>query len=212
MTAPADTYGRPSTRATPEPPRPIAKRGTIAFTAAAAQAAAFTAAAVLVFLCTDIAAEFTASSASRWWPLGAFALAMTLAANATRRTGDLARARYTGALALGGLTLGSLALALAPTFWFAVVAAGATGAVAGLVVAIAGRVLAAVEYGDGSASVALSTAALLTGIVAGTGALFLLPLYGWRGVFGLVVVAGAFAAWKFAELVPIHAVRKRTDT
>jgi hypothetical protein len=62
--------------------------------------------------------------------------------------------------------------------------------------------LTAAEIGDGSGSVALSAAALLTGIAAGVGALFAVPLYGWRGVFGLVVVAAVLAAWKFAEHVP----------
>jgi MFS family permease len=62
--------------------------------------------------------------------------------------------------------------------------------------------MAAAEIGDGTGSVALSAAALLAGIAGGVGALFAVPLYGWRGVFGLVVVAAVLAAWKFAEHVP----------
>jgi MFS family permease len=100
------------------------------------------------------------------------------------------------------LALGALALALAPGFWFAVGAAGASGTAAGFTVALAGRVVAAAEIGDGTGSVVLSAAALLGGIAAGVGALFAVPLYGWRGVFGLVVVATVLAAWKFAENVP----------
>lgn len=181
-------------------------RGTLrwapALWAAYAQAVAFAAAAVTAFLVTDIAAEFHASPGTRLWPLGTFAVGLVVAANATRRTGTLGHARYGGAIALGALALGSLAMALSPGFGFAVTAAGAFGTAAGFAIALAGRVLAAAEIGDGSGSVALSAAALLAGIAAGVGALFAEPLYGWRGVFGLVVVAAVLAAWKFAEYVP----------
>lgn len=163
---------------------------------------AFAAAAVTAFLATDIAAEFHASPGTRLWPLGAFAIGLVVAANATRRTGALARARFTGSIALGALALGALALALAPGFGFAIGAAGAFGAAAGFAVALTGRVVSAAEIGDGSGSIALSAAGLLAGIAAGVGALFIVPLYGWRGVFGLVVVAAVLAAWKFAECVP----------
>ncbi len=167
-----------------------------------AQAVAFAAAAVTAFLVNDIAAGFHASTGTRLWPLGAFAIGLVIAANATRRTGALGRARYTGAIALGALALGALAVALAPGFGFAVGAAGAFGIAAGFTVALAGRVVTAAEIGDGTGSVVLSAAALLGGIAAGVGALFAVPLYGWRGVFGLVVVAAVLAAWKFAEYVP----------
>jgi MFS family permease len=170
--------------------------------AAYAQAVAFAAAAVTAFLVTDIAAEFHAPPGTRLWPLGAFALGLVVAANATRRNGALGHARYTGAIALGALALGALALALAPNFGFAVGAAGAFGIAAGCAIALAGRVLAAAEIGDGSASVALAAGALLAGIAAGVGSLFAVPLYGWRGVLGLVVVAAVLAAWKFVEYVP----------
>ena len=163
---------------------------------------AFAAAAVTAFLVTDIAAEFHASPGTRLWPLGAFALGLVVAANATRRNGALGHARYTGAIAMGALALGALAVALAPNFGFAVGAAGAFGIAAGGAIALAGRVLAAAEIGDGSASVALAAGALLAGIAAGVGSLFAVPLYGWRGVLGLVVVAAVLAAWKFAEYVP----------
>jgi MFS family permease len=182
------------------------KRGTLrwapALWAAYAQAVAFAAAAVTAFLVTDIAAEFQASPGTRLWPLGAFALGLVVAANTTRRTGALGRARYTGAIALGALALGATALALAPSFGFAIGAAGAFGVAVGTAIAVSGRVLTAAEIGDGSASVALSAAALLAGIAAGVSALFATPLYGWRGVLGLVVVATVLAAWKFAEYVP----------
>lgn len=101
---------------------------------------AFAAAAVTAFLVTDIAAAFDASPGTRLWPLGAFAIGLVVTANATRRTGVLGRTRYTGSIALGALTLGALALALAPSFGFAVSAAGAFGIAAGLVIALAGRV------------------------------------------------------------------------
>jgi MFS family permease len=188
------------------PRRGTAPRGALrwapALWATYAQAVAFTAAAVTAFLVNDLAAAFHASPGTRLWPLGAFAIGLVAAANATRRTGTLGKARFTGAIALGALALGALALALAPGFGFAVVAAAAFGVAAGAAVALAGRVVAAAEIGDGSASVVLSAAALFVGIAAGVGALFLLPLYGWRGVFGLVVVAAVLAAWKFAEHVP----------
>lgn len=179
--------------------------------AAYAQAVAFAAAAVTAFLAADVAGDFAAEAAVRWWPLAAFALGFVVTSNgapgAGRRTGGLGRARWTGSVALAGLVFGALALALAPAFWFAVAAAGALGVASGLVVAIAGRVVAAAEIGDGSASLALSAAALLAGIAAGVGALFALPLYGWRGVFGLVVVAGVLAAWQFAAYVPAERER-----
>jgi MFS family permease len=197
MTAPTQTQ-------TPRGAAP--KRGTLrwapALWAAYAQAVAFAAAAVTAFLVTDIAAAFHASPGTRLWPLGALAIGVVVAANATRRTGTLGRARYTGSIALGALALSAVALALAPGFGFAVAAAGAFGTAAGFTIALAGRVLAAAEVGDGSGSVALSAAALLAGIAAGVGALFAVPLYGWRGVFGLVVVAAVLATWKFAEYVP----------
>jgi MFS family permease len=182
------------------------KRGLLrwapALWAAYAQAVAFAAAAVTAFLVTDIAATFHASPGTRLWPLGAFALGLVVAANTTRRAGALGHARYTGAIALGALALTATALAVAPSFVFAIGAAGAFGIAAGAAIALAGRVLTAAEIGDGSGSVALSAAALLTGIAAGVGALFAVPLYGWRGVFGLVVVAAVLAAWKLAEHVP----------
>ncbi|MEU5157691.1 hypothetical protein [Glycomyces sp. NPDC021274] len=186
-----------------------ALRWAPALWAAYAQAVAFAAAAVTAFLITDIAAGFHASPGTRLWPLGAFAIGLVVTANATRRTGALGRARYTGSIALGALALGALALALAPSFAFAVGAAGAFGVAAGSAIALAGRVLAAAEIGDGSASVALSAGALLAGIAAGVGSLFAVPLYGWRGVFGLVVVAAVLAAWKFAEHVPDDAAALR---
>ncbi|MFG3338194.1 hypothetical protein [Glycomyces sp. NPDC048151] len=183
-------------------PKRTTLRWAPALWAAYAQAVAFAAAAVTAFLVTDIASAFGASPGTRLWPLGAFAVGLVVAANATRRTGTLGNARYTGAIALGALALGSLAVALSPGFGFAVAAAGAFGTAAGFAIALSGRVLAAFEVGDGNGSVALSAGALLAGIAAGVGALFAVPLYGWRGVFGLVVVAAVLAAWKFAENVP----------
>jgi predicted MFS family arabinose efflux permease len=167
-----------------------------------AQSVAFTAAAVTALLVNDIAAGFAAATGTRLWPLGAFAIGLVVTANATRRAGALGNARHTGSIALGALVLATTAVALAPGFWFAVGAAGVAGAAAGLVIATAGRVMAAAEIGDGTGSVALSAAALLAALVGGVGALFALPVYGWRGVFGLVVVAALLAAWKFAEHVP----------
>ncbi|SDD56060.1 hypothetical protein SAMN05216270_10586 [Glycomyces harbinensis] len=167
-----------------------------------AQAVAFAAAAVTAFLSSDVAAGFDAEAATRWWPLAAFAVGFVAASNAVRHTGGLAGARRNGSIALAVMVFAALALALAPFFAFAVGAAGVLGAAAGLTVMIAGRVVAAAEIGDGSASVTLSAAALLGGIAAGVGALFALPLYGWRGVFGLVVVLAALAAWQFAAYVP----------
>lgn len=198
MTAPTDMHrtapsGAPSRR-------PL--RWAPALSATYAQGVAFASAAVTALLVNDIAAGFTAATGTRLWPLGAFAIGMVATANGSRRAGALGRARYTGAIALGALALSALALALAPSFGFAVGAAGVFGAAAGLVVATAGRVMAAAEIGDGTGSVALSAAALLTAIAGGVGALFAVPLYGWRGVFGLVVVAAVLAAWKFAEHVP----------
>lgn len=198
MTAPTEI--QTPQRGTAPPRGPL--RWAPALWATYAQAVAFAAAAVTAFLVNDIAAHFHASSGTRLWPLGAFAIGLVAAANGTRRTGALGRVRYTGALALAALTFGALALALAPGFGFAVGAAGAFGVAAGFTIALAGRVVAAAEIGDGSGSVVLSAAALLTGIAAGVGALFAEPLYGWRGVFGLVVVAAVLAAWKFAEYVP----------
>ncbi|MCC3764048.1 hypothetical protein K3N28_13335 [Glycomyces sp. TRM65418] len=167
-----------------------------------AQAVAFASAAVTALLVNDIAAGFGAATGTRLWPLGAFAIGLVVTVNGSRRAGALARARYTGSIALGALVLGAAALAFAPSFWFAVGAAGVFGAAAGLVIATAGRVMAAAQIGDGTGSAALSAAALLAAITAGVGALFALPVYGWRGVFGLVVVAGVLAVWKFAEHVP----------
>jgi MFS family permease len=178
------------------------RRWAPALWGAYAQAVAFAAAAVTAFLAADVAAGFAAETAVRWWPLAAFAVGFTVASNTARRAGPLGRARWTGSIALAGLVFAALGLALAPSFAFAVAAAGALGVAAGLTVAIAGRVVAAAEVGDGSGSVALSAAALLAGIGAGVGALFALPLYGWRGVFGLVVVLGVLAAWQFAAYVP----------
>ncbi|HEX2143677.1 MAG TPA: hypothetical protein VHG10_04120 [Glycomyces sp.] len=174
-----------------------------------AQATAFTTAAVTAFLVNDIATAFDAPGGLRLWPLGAFAIGMAAAANATRGTGALGRTRYTGSIALGALVLGAVALALAPGFWFAVGAAGALGTAAGFTVALAGRVVTTAEIGDGTGSVVLTAAALLVGVAAGTGALFAQPVFGWRGVFGLVVVAAALAAWKFAEHVPDDRGRSR---
>jgi MFS family permease len=167
-----------------------------------AQATSFASAAVLAFLVTDVAADFTAPSAARLWPLGALALGMVAAANTARRAGAIGPARYTGSAALAGLTASAFATALAPNFTFLIIAAFALGVSGGLAVAIAGRVLAAAEVGDGSASVVLSAVALLVGIVGGVGSLFVVPALGWRGAMGLVVVAAVMATWKFAEHTP----------
>lgn len=170
--------------------------------AAYAQTTAFASAAALAFLLTDVAAEFAVASGTRLWPLGAFALGLVTAANAAHRVGALGPARYTGSAALSGLTLTALALALAPNFTFAIVVAAAMGAAAGLVIAIAGRVVVAAEVGDGTGSIGLSALALLAGIAGAVGALFALPPFGWRGAFGLIVVAGVLATWKFAQHTP----------
>ncbi len=170
--------------------------------AAYAQATAFAAAAVLAFLITDVAAHFTAPAAARLWPLGALALGMVAAANASRRVGAIGPARYTGSAALAGLTASAFAVALAPGFAFLLVAAFAMGVSGGLAVAIAGRVVAAAEVGDGSASVVVSAVAVFAGIVGGVGSLFVVPALGWRGAMGLVVVAAVMATWKFAEHTP----------
>ncbi|THV41840.1 hypothetical protein [Glycomyces buryatensis] len=167
-----------------------------------AQATAFAATAATAFLVTDIAANFGIPSAARLWPLGAFALGLVVAANASRRVGALARTRYTGSASLAALTLSAVALALAPNFGFALGAALALGAASGLVIAIAGRVVIAAEVGDGTGSTVLSALAVLAGLTAGTLSLFALPAFGWRGVLGLLVVASALAAWKFAEHTP----------
>ncbi|MFB9658671.1 hypothetical protein ACFQS3_20755 [Glycomyces mayteni] len=193
--------------ATVETPAPARRRSAprrwaTALWAAYAQAVAFASGAVTAFLAADAAAQFHAAAGTRLWPLGAFAIGFTLAACTTGRTGPLGRARAVGGAGAGALALLALAAALAPGFAFAVAACGLLGVAAGTVVAVSGRVLAAVEVGDGSASVALSAAALLAGVAAGVLALLALPLYGWRGVFGLLVVAAVLAAWKFAEHVP----------
>ncbi|WP_100445253.1 hypothetical protein [Glycomyces xiaoerkulensis] len=170
--------------------------------AAYAQAAAFASAAVLAFLVTDASAAFGAAGGSRLWPLGVYALGLAAAANATRQAGPVGRARYSGSAALAGLTLSAAAVALAPSFAFLLVVSLPMGVAAGLVIAIAGRVLVAARVGDGTGSVALSALAALAGVGAGAGALAALPAFGWRGVFGLVVVAAGLAAWKFAEHAP----------
>jgi MFS family permease len=198
MTAPTEIRRTAPSRALS--PRPL--RWAPALWATYAQAVAFTAAAVTALLVNDIAAGFMAATGTRLWPLGAFAIGLVVMANGTRRTGALGNARATGSIALGVLVLGALAVALSPGFGFAVGAAGVLGAAAGLVIATAGRVMAAAEIGDGTGSVGLSAAALLIGVAGGVGALFAVPLYGWRGVFGLLVVAAVLAAWKFAEHVP----------
>ncbi|MQM28938.1 hypothetical protein [Glycomyces albidus] len=163
---------------------------------------AFAAASVTAFLSTDVAAAFEAGAGMRLWPLGAFAIGLVAAVSAVPRTGPLGRAREVGGIGAGAVALLALAVALAPGFVFAVAAAGLFGAASGVVIAVSGRVLADVEVGDGSASVVLSATSLLVGITAGVLALFALPLYGWRGVFGLLVVAAVLAAWKFTEHVP----------
>ncbi|WP_133884094.1 hypothetical protein [Glycomyces sp. NRRL B-16210] len=183
-----------------------------ALRAAGAQAVAFAAPVVTVLLAGDIAAGTAAGTGSRLWPIGACAVGFVLAANGSRRSGESARARTTGTVALGALAFATAGLALAPGlgavgFAVAVAAAGVLGVASGAVVAVAGRVMAQAEVGDGSASVGLSAAALLAGIVAGSGALAALPLWGWRGVFVLVAVAGALAAWRFAALVPSERAR-----
>ncbi|GAA1661861.1 hypothetical protein GCM10009830_03840 [Glycomyces endophyticus] len=198
MTASLETQGAEATAGR----RPAPRRWTTALWAAYAQAAAFAAAAVTAFLAGDVAAGLSAPAGTRLWTLGAFAIGFTAVVSTVPRTGPLGRARGVGAIGAGVLALSALAVALAPGFVFAVAAAGLLGAAAGTVVAVSGRVLAAAEVGDGSASVALSAASLLTGIAAGAAALFALPLYGWRGVFGLLVVVAVLAAWKFAEHVP----------
>ncbi len=170
--------------------------------AAYAQATAFASAAVLAFLVTDVAADFAAASAVRLWPLGALALGLIAAANASRRVGAIGPARYTGSAALAGLTVSAFAAALAPNFPFMLVAAFALGVSGGLVVTIAGRVVTAAEVGDGSGSVAVSAVAVFAGILGGVGSLFVVPALGWRGAMGLVVVAAVLATWKFAEHTP----------
>lgn len=170
--------------------------------AAYAQATVFAAAAVLAFVVTDAAADFAVAPAARLWPLAALALGLVAAANAAPRAGALGPARYTGSAALAGLTAASFAVALAPGSVFLLVAAFLLGVSGGLVLAIAGRVLAAAEVGDGSGSVAVSAAAALAGVSAGAGSLFVVPALGWRGAMGLVVVAAVMATWKFAEHTP----------
>lgn len=170
--------------------------------AAYAQATAFAAAAVLAFLITDVAAEFAIAPSARLWPLGAFALGLVAAANTARRSGAVGRARYTGTAALAGLTLTALAAALAPNFAFILVDSLFMGVAAGMVIAIAGRVVTASEVGDGTGSVVLSALAVAAGILAGVGSLFLVPTFGWRGALGLVVVAAVLATWKFGEHTP----------
>ncbi|WP_146147979.1 hypothetical protein [Glycomyces artemisiae] len=196
MTASMETRKAPAGR------RPAPRRWATALWAAYAQTVAFGSGAVTAFLAADAAAEFHAPSGTRLWPLGAFAIGFTLTASAIPRTGPLGRARAAGGIGAGALALLALAAALAPGFAFAVAACGLLGVASGAVVAVSGRVLAAAEVGDGSASVGLSAAALLAGIAAGVLSLAALPLYGWRGVFGLLVVAAVLAAWKFAEHVP----------
>lgn len=167
-----------------------------------AQATAFGAAAVLAFVVTDAAADFAVAPAARLWPLAALALGLVAAANAAHRAGALGPARYTGSAALAGLTAAAFAVALAPGFAFLLVAASLLGVSGGLVLAIAGRVLAAAEVGDGSGSLAVSATAVLAGVSGGVGSLFAVPALGWRGAMGLVVVAAALATWKFAEHTP----------
>ncbi|RRR99593.1 hypothetical protein [Glycomyces terrestris] len=198
MTVSMETQGAAATAGR----RPAPRRWATALWAAFAQAVAFAAGAVTAFLAADVSAGFAAGAGSRLWPLGAFAIGFTAAVSTVPRSGPLGRARAVGAVGAGAVALLALAVALAPGFLFAVAAAGLLGAAAGAVVAVSGRVLAAVEVGDGSASVALSAASLLVGIAAGVFALLALPLYGWRGVFGLLVVVAVLAAWKFAEHVP----------
>lgn len=186
------------------------RRGS-ALRAGLAQTVAFAAPVVTVLLAADIAAG-VGGSGSRLWPIGACAVGFTVAANASRRSGEAGRARVTGTVALGALAFAAAGLALAPSlsglgFAVATFAAGVLGVASGAVVAVAGRVLAEAEVGDGSASIGLSAAALLAGVVAGAGSLAALPLYGWRGVFVLVAVAGALAAWRFAALVPAERAR-----
>ncbi|GAB3655249.1 hypothetical protein [Glycomyces tarimensis] len=170
--------------------------------AAYAQTTAFASAAALAFLVTDAAAEFGTAAAARLWPLAALALGLVAAANAARRVGTIGPARYTGSAALAGLTLAAFATALAPNFPFMLATAFVLGVSGGLTVAIAGRVVAAAEVGDGSGSIALSALAVLVGIVAAVGSLFVLPEFGWRGAMGLIVVAAVLATWKFAQHAP----------
>ncbi|MCH7232844.1 hypothetical protein L0U85_18585 [Glycomyces sp. L485] len=170
--------------------------------AAYAQATAFASAAALALLATDIAAGLQTAPGARLWPIGALALGLVAGANAARRIGAVGPARYTGSAALAGLTLAALATALAPNLPVMLAASLALGVSGGLVVAIAGRVLTGAEVGDGSGSIGLSALAVLAGIVAAVGSLFILPTFGWRGAMGLIVVASVLATWKFAQHTP----------
>ncbi|GAB3220673.1 hypothetical protein GCM10027447_05310 [Glycomyces halotolerans] len=188
---------------TTSPHRPAAAlRWAPVLSATYAQATAFASAAVLAFLIGDVSAAFGAGAGTRLWPLAAFALGLVAAANSARRTGPLGPARWTGSGALAGLTLTALAAALVPNFAFMLVTALLMGSAAGLVIAVSGRVLVEARVGDGNGSTALSALAVLAGVSAAVGGLFALPWFGWRGVFGLLVVAAVMATWKFAEHIP----------
>lgn len=151
-----------------------------------------------------IRTAFTVTDSATAWVLLAYALPMGAVAIAAGRLADKADLRAVAMLSMGGLTVFSIAAALAPTFPVLIAARAAQGLIGGLLFGMTGRIIvtSAPESGRGKAMSAIVL--LMTiggmGMVAVGG--FIIAAFDWRGLFWVFTVLAALAFAALAATVP----------
>ncbi|GAB3220664.1 MFS transporter [Glycomyces halotolerans] len=151
-----------------------------------------------------IRTDLGVSEAATAWVLLAYALPMGAVAIAAGALADRADLRAVAAFSMGGLTVFSLAAALAPNFAILVAARAAQGLIGGVLFGMTGRIIttSAAEAARGRA---LSVITLLMtvggmGMVALGG--FIISISDWRGLFWIFTAAAALALIALWTTVP----------
>lgn len=151
-----------------------------------------------------IRTEFAVSEAATAWVLLAYALPMGAVAIAAGRLADRADLRAVAVFAMAGLTLGSAAAALAPTFGLLLAARAAGGLLGGLLFGMTGRIIvtaaAPEQRGRAMSVIALLMTVGGMGMVGAAG--FVVAAFDWQGLFWVFAVMGVGATAAVALSVP----------
>lgn len=151
-----------------------------------------------------IRTDLGVGGAATAWVLLAYALPMGAVAMAAGRLADKADLRAVAVFSMAGLTVFSVAAALAPNFGLLIAARAAQALIGGLLFGMTGRIvtLAAPERTRGRALSVITLLMTAGGMgMVGAGGLAV-AVFDWRGLFWIFAVAGAGATVWLWRTVP----------
>lgn len=151
-----------------------------------------------------IRTDFGVSEGATAWVLLAYALPMGAVAMAAGRLADKADLRAVAVFSMGGLTLFSVAVALAPNFGVLIAARAAQAMIGGLLFGMTGKIVTTAAASHSRAKALSAITLLMT--VGGMGMVALgglaIAAFGWRGLFWVFTVMGVVSVVWLWKTVP----------